>query len=88
MNFSVNFGVVSMNLPPNFENFNEALLVIEHISACGCSAKTQNREFETNVPRKGIVIVSDLYIPNIVLTFCCRKICGSILGIYKSLTDT
>ncbi len=34
------------------------------------------------------VSVSDLYIPTMVCLFCYRKICGPILGIYKSLTDT
>jgi hypothetical protein len=36
------------------------------------------------------VSVSDLHIPmqaGSVFLFCCRKICGLILGIYKSLTD-
>jgi hypothetical protein len=33
------------------------------------------------------VSVSDLYIiPGSVCLFCCRKICGPVLGIYKSLT--
>jgi hypothetical protein len=30
--------------------------------------------------------VRDLYIPGSVCLFCCRKICGLILGKYKSLT--
>jgi hypothetical protein len=34
------------------------------------------------------VSVSDLYIPRSVCICCCRKICGLILGIYKTLTDT
>jgi hypothetical protein len=34
------------------------------------------------------VYVSDLNIPMINLPFCCMKICGPILGILKSLTDT
>jgi hypothetical protein len=35
------------------------------------------------------VYVSDLYVyPTTVCLFCCRKICGPILKIYKSLTDT
>jgi hypothetical protein len=34
------------------------------------------------------ISVTDLYISRIGLPFCCRKICGPILGIYKSLTDT
>ncbi len=32
--------------------------------------------------------VRDLYISGSVFLFCCREICGPILGIYKSLTDT
>jgi hypothetical protein len=34
------------------------------------------------------VSVSELHIPTIGPPICCSKICGSILGIYKSLTDT
>ncbi len=34
------------------------------------------------------VPVSNLYIPTIGLPILSRKICGPILGIYKSLTDT
>jgi hypothetical protein len=62
------------------------------------TAKTHYRKFETNISRKRLcglspyfhihVSVSDLYIPRSVCLFCCRKICGPILGIYKSLTDT
>ncbi len=62
-----------------------------------CTAKTQSRKFETNIPRKGIaqpqsqflhscVFERFIYIP--FCLFCCRKICGPFLGIYKSLTDT
>jgi hypothetical protein len=34
------------------------------------------------------VSVSELYIPTMVLPFLPEEICGPILGIYKSLTDT
>jgi hypothetical protein len=34
------------------------------------------------------VSVSELYIPTIGLPFLLEEICGPILGIYKSLTDT
>ncbi len=34
------------------------------------------------------VYVSDLYIPTIDLPILLQEICGQILGIYKSLTDT
>jgi hypothetical protein len=34
------------------------------------------------------ISVRDLYISRICRLFCCRKICGPILGIYKSITDT
>ncbi len=64
-----------------------------------CTAKTQCRKFETNIPRKGIAqpqfqflqsCICEIFIifPRSVCLFCCRKICGPILGIYKSLTDT
>ncbi len=64
-----------------------------------CAAKTQYRKFETNISRKGIarprpnfhvhVSASDLctVFPQSLCLFCCRKICGPILGIYKSLKD-
>jgi hypothetical protein len=34
------------------------------------------------------VPVSDLYIPTIDLPILLQEICGPIMGIYKSLTDT
>jgi hypothetical protein len=34
------------------------------------------------------VSVSELYIPTMELPFLLEEICGPILGIYKSLTDT
>ena len=62
------------------------------------TAKKQYRKFVTNIPRKGIawrqskfphhVYASELYFPTIDLLFCRRKLCGPILKIYKSLTDT
>jgi hypothetical protein len=53
--------------------------------------KNQYRKFETNIPRIGIPrpqSVSDLYIPMIDLPILLQEICGPILGIYKSLTET
>ena len=62
------------------------------------TAKTKCRKFETNIPRKGISgpqsqfphssSVSDLYIPTIGLPILLEELCGPILGLYKSLTDT
>jgi hypothetical protein len=62
------------------------------------SAKIQFRKFETIFPEKELrghspnfyihVSVSDLHIPTIDLTILLKEICGSILGIYQSLTDT
>jgi hypothetical protein len=64
------------------------------------TAKTQYRTFETNIPRKGIgrgqsspnfhihVPVSNLYIPGLPFLLQENTVCGPILGIYKSLTDT
>jgi hypothetical protein len=56
------------------------------------------RKFVTNIPRKGTarphvpipiyMFLSAIYIfPRLVCLFCCRKIGGLIVGIYKSLTD-
>jgi hypothetical protein len=64
-------------------------------------AKTSNRKLVTTIPRNETVrprmqflhsctvSLSDLYIttPSDRL-FCCIKISGPIVGIYKSLTDT
>jgi hypothetical protein len=61
------------------------------------TAKNQYRKFETNIPKKGIArpqsqfphsSVSDLYIPTIDVPNLLQEICGPILVIYKSLTDT
>jgi hypothetical protein len=66
------------------------------------TAKTQYRKFETIMPRKGIarsqpqfpdscVFVSSLYIPRIShlpILLQENTVCGPILGIYESLTDT
>jgi hypothetical protein len=62
------------------------------------TAKNQYRKLETNIPRKDLrghspifhnhVSVSDIYIPTVDLPMLLEEICGLILGIYKSLTDT
>ncbi len=61
-----------------------------------CKDKIQN--FETNTPRKGIsglspnfdihASVGDLCIPTIGLPILLEEMCRTILGLYKSLTDT
>jgi hypothetical protein len=41
------------------------------------------------LPVPTLIYLWEIYIfPGSVSLFCCRKICGPILGIYKSLTDT
>ncbi len=60
--------------------------------------KNQYRKLETNIPKEELcgyssnlhihVSVSNLYIPMIDLLILLQEICGPILGIYKSLTDT
>ncbi len=62
------------------------------------TAKTKCRKFEQIFPEKeyrGLspnfhihVSLSELYIPTMGLLFLLEEICGPILGIYKSLTDT
>jgi hypothetical protein len=62
------------------------------------TAKNQNRKLEKMFPEEELrshspnfhihVSVSDLYIPTIDLSILWQEICGPILGIYKSLTDT
>ncbi len=63
-----------------------------------CTAKNQypnlkqiflEKELRGHSPNFHIhVFVSDLYIPTIDLLILLHEICGPILGIYKSLTDT
>ncbi len=55
------------------------------------TAKNLYRKFETNIHSPNFhihVSVSDLYIPTIDLPILLHEICGPILRIYKSLTDT
>ncbi len=64
------------------------------------TAKTKYREFETNIPKEkelhGLSVPVSTFMclwaiyifPRLVCLLCCRKICGPILGICKSLTDT
>ncbi len=41
------------------------------------------------LPVPTLIYLWEIYIfPALVCIFCCREICGPILGIYKSLTDT
>jgi hypothetical protein len=63
-----------------------------------CTAKNQYRKLEKKFPEKQLrghspnfhihVSVSNLYIRTIDLPILLQEICGQILGIYKSLTDT
>jgi hypothetical protein len=57
-----------------------------------CTAKTQYLKFETNIHRKGIArptsqfphscVCERFYIfPRLICLFCCRKVCGPILGL-------
>ncbi len=50
---------------------------------------SQIRNYVASVPISTFIWLWAIYIfPRSVCLFCCRKICRSILGIYKSLTDT
>ncbi len=65
---------------------------------CSCTAKYNTENSKQIFPEKELrglspnfhihVSVSYWYIPRICLPILCRKICGPILVIYKSLTDT
>ncbi len=49
----------------------------------------QNRIIMFCLPVPTIIFLWEVYIfPGSVCLFCCTEICGPILGIYKSLTDT
>ncbi len=62
------------------------------------TAKNQYQKLETNISRKGLrghspnfhiyVSVGKLYIPKMDLPILQQEICGPILGIYKSFTNT
>ncbi len=50
---------------------------------------SQKRNCAVSVPICTFLFLWAIYIfPRSVCLFCCRKICGPIMGIYKSLTDT
>jgi len=50
---------------------------------------SQKRNCRASVPMSTFICLWAIYIfPRLVCLFCGRKICRSILGIYKSLTDT
>ncbi len=50
---------------------------------------SQKRNCAAAVPVSKLMGLWAIYIfPRLVCLFCCRKVCGPILGIYKSLTDT
>ncbi len=50
---------------------------------------SQNRIIMFCLPVPTLIYLWESYIfPGLVCLFCCRKICGPILGIDKSLTDT
>ncbi len=75
------------------ENF-----LLEYDTAELYTAKKLYRNFETNIPRNKTArprseflhsCICERFIPpGSVCLFCCRKIVGLILGIYKWLTDT
>ncbi len=49
----------------------------------------QNRIIMFCLPVPPLIYLWEIYIfPGSVCLFCCREICGQILGIYESLTDT
>jgi hypothetical protein len=49
----------------------------------------QNRIIMFCLPVPALIYMWEIYIfPGVVCLFCCREICGLILGIYKWLTDT
>jgi hypothetical protein len=54
-----------------------------------CQKIPQKRNCVATVPISTLhVSVSDLYIPTTILPILLQEICGPILGINKSLTDT
>ncbi len=50
---------------------------------------SQKRNCVASVPISTFMYLWAIYIfPRSICLFCCRQMCGPILGIYKSLTDT
>jgi hypothetical protein len=78
--------------------FSSAAVYCFHVFCLWRTVKNQYKKFETRFPEKDLcghspnfyiqVSVSNLYIPTIEPPILLREICGQILGIYKSLTDT
>ncbi len=49
---------------------------------------SQNRNIGASVPISTFIPVKDVFIPTIGLPLVLEEICGPILGLYRSLTDT
>ncbi len=86
---------MTYNAKRSFIVVNASLLRLNNVSF---TAKTKCRKFEKNIPRKGISGSQSQFPHSCVCeqiiyfhdgsAFLLKEICGSILGIYKSLTDT
>ncbi len=75
----------------------EVALLLEPMLSLGALQRNSTENLKQIFPEKEllghspyfhILSVSDLYIPMIDLPIILKEICGPILGIYKSLTDT
>ncbi len=91
----------SVRLPPSYRPLlcpRRVTKIKADFSVSSYTAKTQYRKFETNIPRKGISRPQSQFPHSCVCerfkysqdrsAVCCRKLCGQIVEIFKSLTDT
>ena len=65
------------------------LLTLQRQNAENLKRISPEKEYRGLIPNFHIhVSVSELYIPTMGLPFLLEEICGPILGVFKSLTDT
>ncbi len=83
--------------PKCFKNLAIWLTALDTLTLLHCMAQyrkfwnkySRKRNCATSVPISIFLCLWTTFMfPGSVCLFCCRKICGPILGIYKSLTDT
>jgi hypothetical protein len=71
------------------ENFGRNISALQRTNTENCKQIFTEKEVRGHSPKFHIhVSVSDFFIPTIDLPILLQEICGPILGIYKSLTDT
>jgi hypothetical protein len=82
--------MIPITIPTTFNNYSSRLYVHCNDRIPKIRNKYSQKSNRTaSVPISTFTCLWAIYIfPRSVCLFCCRKICGPIQGIYKSLTDT